>query len=114
MLILLTTHRQQYSKGIKKGFKSGGGTSTSAKSPKTTPATKGTGKGRKRKAATPAVADDDDEEITSPTTKKSRKMKVELDLKDGEGIDPAVDTLGAELFKAEEDGEGGVDLEHNE
>ena len=105
-------HRQQYSKGIKKGFKSGGatdangngnGTPTSAKSTKTTPATKGTGRSRKRKAVTPAVAEDDDEEAAVPLAKKSRKMKHE-DAAEGEGIDPAVaavDALGAEVFEAE-------------
>ncbi|KAK3170000.1 hypothetical protein OEA41_009385 [Lepraria neglecta] len=112
--------KQQYSKGIKKGFKSGGatdangnrnGTPTSAKSTKT-PATKGTGKGRKRKAVTPAVAEDDDEEATVLLAKKSRKIKHE-DAAEGEGIDPAVDTLGAEVFKADEDCEGGVGLKHN-
>ena len=114
--------RQQYSKGIKKGFKSGGatdangngsGTPTSAKSTKTTPATKGTGKGRKRKVVTLAIAEDDDEGTTIRLAKKSRKMKHE-DAAEGKGIDPAVDALSAEVFEAEEDGEGGVDLEHDE
>ena len=88
-------------------------TPKSAKSTKnTTPAGKGSGKGRERKAATSAPQYDD-EEPTTPVAKKSLKLKVEPDLKKGEGIDPAVDEIGAEVFKAEEEEEGqkGVNLD---
>ena len=122
--LLLTMHRQAYQKGIKKGFKSSAATDSSNNAnansndtPASTKTTKTAAKGRKRKAPTPTVAEDDDEEEPAhlPLTKRSRKMKIKTeDTKHGEAMSPAPNTLGAELFKVEEDSEDGVDLEHDE
>ena len=105
-------------KTIKKGFKpvngdSAAATPSSGKTKTTkakTPASASATKGRKRKV-TEAIINEDDNESTL-FAPKSQKIKKET-AANGNVIGAVLDGIGAEVFKAEEEGQG-VDLENDE
>ena len=108
-------------KAIKKGFKPVNGDSaaatpssgktkkTKAKTPASTSASASTTKGRKRKVTEANINVDDEE--SALFTPKSQKIKKEADA-NGNVIGAALNGIGIEVFKAEEEGEG-VDLEND-